>query len=109
MFRAILMTIVIASCAAAQDGPNKRFLLIGIDGCRTDALLAAQAPNLHRLRDEGAFSAKNDILGERRTAAETVSGPGWTSILTGVWADKHGVVDNGFRQRSRYGTFFARL
>ncbi|MFC7100017.1 alkaline phosphatase family protein [Nonomuraea rubra] len=28
--------------------------------------------------------------------SRTDSGPGWSSIATGAWPDKHGVVDNGF-------------
>ncbi|MET7461842.1 alkaline phosphatase family protein [Nonomuraea sp. NPDC005501] len=32
----------------------------------------------------------------RAIRARTDSGPGWASIATGVWPDKHGVVDNGF-------------
>ena len=30
------------------------------------------------------------------TQQSTSSGPGWSSILTGVWKDKHGVQDNSF-------------
>jgi predicted AlkP superfamily pyrophosphatase or phosphodiesterase len=70
---------------------------LGIDGCRTDALLAAETPHLHRLIQEGAFSQTNDVLGDRPTGADTVSGPGWSNILTGVWPDKHGVLNNEFR------------
>lgn len=101
---------LLASAGWGDDGSVKKVLLIGIDGCRTDALLAADAPNLHRLIKEGAFSKRNDVIGERTTGADTLSGPGWTSMLTGVWADKHGVKDNGFSGGpSRYRTFFSRL
>ncbi|MDA0812213.1 MAG: LamG domain-containing protein, partial [Verrucomicrobia bacterium] len=30
------------------------------------------------------------------TTQITSSGPGWSSLLTGVWANKHRVIDNGF-------------
>ncbi len=33
----------------AQDGTSNRVLIIGIDGCRPDALLAAQTPNMDAL------------------------------------------------------------
>lgn len=33
---------------------------------------------------------------ERVIRARTDSGPGWSSIASGVWPDKHGVVDNSF-------------
>lgn len=93
----------------AGDRPVKKFLLIGIDGCRTDALLAAPAPHLHTLLKGGAFSKRYDVLGDRKTGADTLSGPGWTTLLTGVWADKHGIQDNGFRKRVGFATFFSRL
>jgi hypothetical protein len=37
------------------------------------------------------------VLGERLTRADTASGPGWSTILTGVLADKHEVYGNDFR------------
>ncbi|NUW42751.1 alkaline phosphatase family protein [Nonomuraea rhodomycinica] len=42
--------------------------------------------------------------------ARTDSGPGWASIATGVWPDKHGVVDNGFAapQFTKYPDFLTR-
>ncbi|MFI6292189.1 alkaline phosphatase family protein [Nonomuraea sp. NPDC050790] len=42
--------------------------------------------------------AKGEVvaLGERAIVSRTDSGPGWSSIATGVWPDKHGVVDNSF-------------
>jgi hypothetical protein len=41
----------------------------------------------------------------------TVSGPGWSSFLTGVWMDKHGCRDNAFEgtEYATYPHFFARL
>ncbi|WP_205315780.1 alkaline phosphatase family protein [Nonomuraea lactucae] len=39
------------------------------------------------------------------------SGPGWSSIATGVWPDKHGVVDNNFvgAQYAKYPDFLTRV
>ena len=47
-------------------------------------------------------------MGPRYQKNDTISGPGWTSYLTGVWADKHGAHDNKFggRKISRYPHFF---
>jgi predicted AlkP superfamily pyrophosphatase or phosphodiesterase len=81
----------------AADRPASRVLFIGIDGCRRDALGAAKAPNLRSLIDAGAFSDDTNIVGTRTDTADTVSGPGWSNLLTGVWADKHGVLDNKFK------------
>jgi predicted AlkP superfamily pyrophosphatase or phosphodiesterase len=89
----------------------KKVLIIGIDGCRTDALLAARAPHLHALIRDGSFSDKTNVLPDRKTGADTISGPGWSAILTGVWADKHGVRDNYFQGSNfkEFPHFFTRL
>lgn len=92
--------------ATAPHGDRRRkVLLIGIDGLRPDALLSARAPRLRGLISEGAFAshASADRI--------TRSGPGWASILTGVWHDKHNVVDNDIRDfhGNKYPAFFSRL
>lgn len=54
---------------------------------------------------KGLSEAENGLLtlqcyagGELGTPTHqpTVSGPGWTSLLTGVWVNRHGVKDNRF-------------
>ena len=91
--------------------PASRLLLIGIDGCRPDAMAAATTPNLDELIEDGAFTNKTKILGQRYNKNNTVSGPGWSSFLTGVWADKHGVHDNRFEGKNyaTYPHFFKRI
>ncbi|HEX6986556.1 MAG TPA: alkaline phosphatase family protein [Planctomycetaceae bacterium] len=101
-----------AACLASAAGAAERkVLFIGIDGCRPDALAAAETPHLDRLIRAGALSTNTSILGPRPTGSDTVSGPGWSSIFTGVWADKHGVKDNEFRGKNydRYPHFFTLL
>jgi predicted AlkP superfamily pyrophosphatase or phosphodiesterase len=95
----------------AQDPGQQRVLVIGIDGVRPDALAVAQTPNLDRLVRAGAFADTTQILGTRYSKSNTISGPGWSSILTGVWADKHGVHDNEFKGKNykQFPHFFQRL
>src|SRR5687767_5966915 len=115
--RPLLWLILVLSCTAivqdahGQAQPTKRVLIIGIDGCRTDALQAADAPHLHQLAREGAMAVNTTILGDRVTGADTVSGPCWSNLLTGVWPDKHGVKDNKFQggNYKQYPHFFQRL
>jgi arylsulfatase A-like enzyme len=87
---------------------SKHVLAIGIDGLRTDALDAAKTPNIDALKKNGSYSNTCKILGSRYQKNDTISGPGWTSYLTGVWADKHGVHDNEFggQRITRYPHFF---
>ena len=85
-----------------NDFGGKRVLLIGIDGCRADALRAAmdagKAPALRRLASEGCADWSVFAGGELGGATEqaTSSGPGWSTIFTGVWRNKHGVNSNKF-------------
>ncbi len=113
MFARLLLAVVAWSslAPAVAELPARKVLLIGIDGCRPDALEAAETPNLDRLAKQGAFSTNTSILGPRKTASDTVSGPGWSSIYTGVWADKHGVNDNELEGKNygRYPHFFSLL
>lgn len=102
---------VLTTRAAEPKLPAGRVLFIGIDGCRFDAIEKAKTPNLDRLVADGCYSDRTLILGKRYRRSDTVSGPGWTSLLTGVWADKHGVDDNKFRDPhlNRYPHFFRRV
>jgi hypothetical protein len=54
---ALLIFLALASVVRAEDA-RKKVLVIGIDGCRPDALLAAKAPHHHGLIKNGAFSDK---------------------------------------------------
>lgn len=87
----------------SQD--NKKVLIIGVDGCRPDALLSASTPNLDNLISNGIFSsdALNDDI--------TISGPGWSAILCGVWSDKHLVTNNNFdgNDYDNYPSFFKHI
>lgn len=76
--------------AAAQTGPVKKVLILGIDGCRQDVMMASNTPNIKSLMTNAVYSL--DAL----TLAPTWSGNGWSSMLTGVTHLKHRVVDNNF-------------
>ncbi|MDH3205500.1 MAG: alkaline phosphatase family protein [Gemmatimonadota bacterium] len=85
-----------ATCGGSEHEPPtgaKKVLLIGIDGVRPDVLAEVETPNLDRLADRGTFAD------DARTGFPTMSGPGWSSFLTGVWPDKHGVTTNEFENK----------
>jgi len=111
LFLLLLGAVCLALAAADKPQRVKKVLIVGIDGCRTDALRAASAPHLVALVQQGSFAENTQILPKQDTGADTVSGPGWSAILTGVWADKHGVIDNAFRRANYQGYphFFKRL
>lgn len=77
----------------------KRVLLIGIDGCRSDALQVANTPNLDKLIANSRYSWTLD-----RGNTDTGTGTGWSTMLTGVWAAKHGVKDDLYTGKN-YGQY----
>ncbi len=97
-----LVAVILPMTLLAQN--TKKALVIGIDGCRSDALQIASTPNIDELISTGVFSpdALNDDI--------TISGPGWSAILCGVWSPKHLVTGNSFSvdDYETYPTFFKR-
>ena len=102
-----LIAASLAPCAsaAAQSVPDPRVLVIGIDGVRVDILARADTPTLDSLAEAGFFSD------EAKTRVRTVSGPGWSSMLTGVRTAKHGVDSNNFagNRYSEWPDFLTRI
>ena len=101
----LVLSLMAHAPLAGGSGPRRRVLIFGLDGCRPDALLAANTPNIDRLREGAAFSFR------AQTGDVPISGPGWSSALTGVWRDKHGVSDNTFAgaRFDLYPIIFCRL
>ncbi len=84
--------------SAAIASQTRKVLIIGIDGVRTDALQLANTPNIDGLI-AGGFSTY-----ESWHTGITVSGPSWSTIMTGVEYNKHGVTSNSY-SGSNYNTF----
>lgn len=96
-----ILSLALSFLAAGCSGPGPRtpkVLVIGIDGVRPDVLAQVPTPSLDALASDGTFTDR------ARTGFPSVSGPGWSSLLTGVWPDKHGVTDNGFEGK-RYDVY----
>lgn len=95
MRRALTWAAALAFATAAElaSQPTPKVLLIGIDGVRPDVLAEVPTPNIDALATSGWYTA------EARTTTPSVSGPSWSSMLTGVWPEKHGVTNNEFTGR----------
>ncbi|MBX7456546.1 alkaline phosphatase family protein [Mycolicibacterium sp. 3033] len=92
------------SALAADDTPN--VLVIGIDGTNLSKILANQQnTNLFSLM-QGGTTAASTIVGHT-----TISNPSWSSILTGAWGEKTGVINNVFTPwtYSTWPTLFTQL
>ncbi|MES2594440.1 MAG: alkaline phosphatase family protein [Verrucomicrobiota bacterium] len=116
---ALVTTLALMGSHAAAHGPGKasdfqgrRVLLIGIDGCRRDVMQQVtqdgSAPHLTRLANEGHacwnMEAGGQIIGTLNQP--TISGPGWSTLFTGVFASKHGVLGNGDKFTAGHFTQF---
>lgn len=79
--------------------PIPRVLVVGIDGVRLDLLPMLETPHLDEVAHSG-FLAPVHIDDD----TPTMSGPCWTTIVTGVGVAKHGVWGNNFAG-NRLGVF----
>jgi predicted AlkP superfamily pyrophosphatase or phosphodiesterase len=109
-----LILLLVSACGSdSGTAKTKHALVIGIDGLRSDALQQVSTPAIDGLIAEGTVTYDAFAGGVLGTPTEqmTWSGAGWSSILTGVWVDKHGVELNTFDDArfDEYPHFFARV
>lgn len=100
-----LYFLIVLQVSLGYSQITRKILFIGIDGCRADALTAANTPAIDDLITTSVFSM------EGLCAYKTWSGNGWSSMLTGVWHTKHGVTDNTFTGSNyiAYPDFISRI
>ncbi len=78
----------------AENQPlvRKKAVLVGIDGLQFEQISKHNTPNFDRLVIHKAYTGGIDNFSSEQN---TFSGPGWATVLTGVWANKHKVKRNG--------------
>ncbi|HYB70070.1 MAG TPA: ectonucleotide pyrophosphatase/phosphodiesterase [Candidatus Bathyarchaeia archaeon] len=90
----LLAVLLLAGQAGAQQPVQSPLLLmISIDGLRPDYVTAADAhgakvPNLRRFLTDGTFA--EGVQG----VIPTVTYPSHTTLITGVWPTRHGILNN---------------
>jgi predicted AlkP superfamily pyrophosphatase or phosphodiesterase len=112
----VLAILVLCACGSNSGTPTpktKHALIVGIDGLRVDALQEAATPEIDSLIAAGTVTYDAFAGGELGEATQqpTFSGGGWSSVLTGVWVDKHGVMFHAFDDANfdAYPHFFGRV
>ena len=79
--------------AAVSAATEKHVVFVGIDGVQYDILqsLGSAASEINDL-----YLLESYTGGDLGTATQqaTSSGPGWSTLLTGVWVDEHGIPSN---------------
>jgi hypothetical protein len=85
---------VVAAAVQVADPPPTHVLLIGTDGTNLDKVLEDPTNvGFFNLMDESVTGATT-IVGHT-----TISGPSWSTILTGAWDNKTGVINNIFNPK----------
>lgn len=77
----------------------KKAIIIGYDGCRADILteIEKEYSGIALLKEAGAsfnLTYCGGVNYPEKNTQMTSTAPGWCSILTGQWADKHGITAN---------------
>ncbi len=90
---ALAVLAVVGGAAAQQPVQTPLLLMISIDGLRPDHVIAADSlglkiPNLRRFLADGAHA--EGVQG----VVPTVTYPSHTTLITGVWPARHGILAN---------------
>ena len=98
----------------ADGKTEKKAIIIGYDGCRADVLTKMQHEKsgvFELLRNGGSINLSycGGVNYPAENTQDTSTAPGWCSILTGVWADKHGITANDITKSLEYKTLLTTL
>ena len=81
--------------ALAELTPSPKVVFVIVDGIPADVIERVATPHLDAIAKEGAY-ARAQMGGPVGGPGETptVSAPGYMSLVTGTWANKHNVYEN---------------
>ncbi len=94
----IAAAVLWSACHASRAGgagPVYKAVFVLLDGIPADVVERVPTPFLDAIAREGAY-ARAHVGGARGgpTETPTISAPGYMSLLTSTWANKHNVWDN---------------
>ena len=83
------------STALAEPTPSPKVVFVIVDGIPADVIERVATPHLDAIAKVGAY-ARAQMGGPVGEPGETptVSAPGYMSLVTGTWANKHNVYEN---------------
>src|SRR5690606_36993658 len=93
------------------EGPRvDKVLFIGVDGLTYDAMRRGvtdkSLPTIGKLNATRAWTG---AVTASPTQQPTLPAPGWATLLTGQWADQHGIRFNGSEEAIASPTLFERV
>jgi len=100
------VTVELSALVRPEEESSRNVLVIGVDGLDGEEMRDISVPVMEQLMDRGFWS----YAAQTQLTEATSSGPGWTSILTGVEAATHGISSNsGYEDRNTdYPSFLYR-
>ncbi|MFT6881190.1 MAG: putative AlkP superfamily pyrophosphatase or phosphodiesterase [Arcticibacterium sp.] len=98
MKKTIFASLSLCILLSFRPTPEKKVLLVLLDGIPADALESTETLNIDAIIENGAY-AKAYVGGQVGGASEspTISAVGYNSMLTGTWANKHNVYGNSIK------------
>lgn len=98
----------------SEGKTEKKVIIIGYDGCRADVLteMVDGKSAIKMLKNDDSplnLAYCGGVNYPEKNTQDTSTAPGWCSILTGVWADKHGVTANDITKSMEYKTLLTSL
>lgn len=112
-FRLLSVSGLILSSAFFSQAQTreKKAIFVIVDGISNDVIEKIETPNLDKIASVGGY-ARAYVGGEKEGYSQTptISAVGYNSLLTGTWANKHNVWDNGIKAPNyHYWTIFRYL
>lgn len=91
----ILCVIFLGLCSAATASATPKAIFVILDGIPADVIERVSTPTIDAIASRGGYT-RAVVGGPVGQPGETptVSAPGYMSLVTGTWANKHNVYDN---------------
>tara|TARA_B100000212_G_scaffold74076_1_gene52266 strand:+ start:150 stop:1139 length:990 start_codon:yes stop_codon:yes gene_type:complete len=103
-----LTLTVLNNTVQAQPGPGSKAVFVIVDGIPADVVERVPTPTIDAIAAEGGYgrATVGGPIGEPGETP-TISAPGYMSLITGTWANKHNVYENyGISPDYRYWNLF---
>jgi len=90
-----LSLLLLHGSAQAEPAPSPKVVFVIVDGIPADVIERVPTPAIDAIAEGGGYS-RATVGGPVGTSGETptISAPGYMSLVTGTWANKHNVYDN---------------
>lgn len=90
-----IIAIFLMGCGASTQRKKPKALFIIVDGIPADVLETLNPPTLEEIKNVGGYTrAYVGGVKDSYNQTPTISAPGYMSVITGTWGNKHNVWDN---------------